>query len=77
MKMSMLVFWVVTPCGLVGRYFNSKDEESIYLLNVGIYQQVHTALQTQKTNIGSVSSLYSDQVDNFLSNEVILFLKVI
>jgi hypothetical protein len=26
-KMSMLVFWVVTPCGLVGRYSTNVSEE--------------------------------------------------
>jgi hypothetical protein len=39
-KMSMLFFWVVTPCGLVGRY-------SMFLRNFGIYLQAHTASQSR------------------------------
>jgi hypothetical protein len=54
--MMMLVFWVVTPCGLVGRYqhfggmyytaffFSPEDEGSMFLRNAGIYLQVHMAL---------------------------------
>jgi hypothetical protein len=53
-KMSMLVLWVITPCGLVGRYqrFGAtyrEDGGSIFLWNVGIYLQVHTALQPRRT----------------------------
>jgi hypothetical protein len=42
----MLVFWVVMPCGLVGRYqsfggkyflFGPEDRDSIFLQNVGVY----------------------------------------
>jgi hypothetical protein len=51
---SMIEFWVVTPCGLVGRYSVSEEYTSqshpwrwgsMFLRNVGIYLQVHTALQ--------------------------------
>jgi hypothetical protein len=30
-KMSMLVFWVVTPCGLVGRY--QSFGETVYIFS--------------------------------------------
>jgi hypothetical protein len=40
----MLVFWVVTPCGLAGRFQsfggNPKYGRSLFLRNVGIYLQV-------------------------------------
>jgi hypothetical protein len=39
-KISMLVFYVVTPCG----YF-PEDGDSMFYRNVGIYLQVHTASQ--------------------------------
>jgi hypothetical protein len=51
--MAVLVFWVVTRCGLVGRYyfggtyctiFENEDADLVFLLNVGICQQVHMAL---------------------------------
>jgi hypothetical protein len=45
-KMPMLVFWVVTPCGLLGGY--PEDGGSMFLRNVGIYLQVHTALQFRR-----------------------------
>jgi hypothetical protein len=54
LMMSVLVFWVVKPCGLVGRYqrfegtFSPEDGDSIFLRNVGIYLQVHTALQPRR-----------------------------
>jgi hypothetical protein len=32
-KMQMLVFWLVTPCGLV-------DGGSMFLRNIGVYVQV-------------------------------------
>jgi hypothetical protein len=62
MKLSLLVFWVVMPCGLAGRY---KRFGGIYCLhlqsmmeavcsserNVGIYLQVHTTLQTRKPTL--------------------------
>jgi hypothetical protein len=31
----VLVFWVVTPCGLTG--FRTEDGGSMFLRNVGIY----------------------------------------
>jgi hypothetical protein len=37
-KMSMLVFWVSTP-------FGTEYGGSMFLINVGIYLQVHTVLQ--------------------------------
>jgi hypothetical protein len=49
-KMMMLVFWVVTPCGLVDRYqhFSPEDEGSMFLQNNGLYLHVHTALQPRR-----------------------------
>jgi hypothetical protein len=60
-KMSMLVFWVVTPCGLVGRYQRfggtyclylqdwSEDGGRTFLRNVGIYPQTHMTSQPRRT----------------------------
>jgi hypothetical protein len=58
--MSMLVFWVITPFGLVVRYqrfggthclhlqgLSSEDGGGMFLRNVGIYLQVHTALRSR------------------------------
>jgi hypothetical protein len=52
-KMSMLVFWAARPRGLVDKchaldehgtsIFRADDRGSMFLRNVGIYQQVHTA----------------------------------
>jgi hypothetical protein len=47
-KMSILVLWVVMLCGLVGRYLSPEDGGSMFLRNVGIYLQVHTALQPRR-----------------------------
>jgi hypothetical protein len=59
-KMSMLFFRIVTPCGLVGRYEGSggtfclylqispEGGDSMFLPNVGINLQVHTALQFRR-----------------------------
>jgi hypothetical protein len=38
-NLSMLVFWVVMPYGLVGRC--PEDEDSMFLQNAGIYLQVY------------------------------------
>jgi hypothetical protein len=58
-KMSMPVFWVVTPCGLVGRYqllrgtycvhihFSPEYGGSMFLRNAGIYLQDHIASQSR------------------------------
>jgi hypothetical protein len=52
--MSALVFWVVTPCGLVGGYqrfggrLPPEDEGDTYLRNVGNHLQEHS-VTTQKT----------------------------
>jgi hypothetical protein len=55
-KMLMLVFWVVTPCGLVRRYhrfggtYTSGPEDGgrMFLRNIGVYLKVHTALQPRR-----------------------------
>jgi hypothetical protein len=54
MKILMMIFWIVTPCGLVGRYqrvretyylyFSPEDGYSMFRRNVGIDLQVHTVL---------------------------------
>jgi hypothetical protein len=61
MKISRLVFLVVTPCGLVDiseertvSIFSLEHGGSMLLRNVGIYLRVHTALQPRRptsTNI--------------------------
>jgi len=36
--LSMFIFWVVTPCGLIGRHkFSVKHTDGILLRNDGIY----------------------------------------
>jgi hypothetical protein len=49
-KMSLLVFWEVTPCGLVGRYlrFSTEDGGNMFFRNVGTYLRLHTALQPRR-----------------------------
>jgi hypothetical protein len=54
-KMSMFFFRVVTPCELVSRhqrfggtYFSPEDGGSMFLRNIGVYLQVHTALQPRR-----------------------------
>jgi hypothetical protein len=68
LKMTMLFFWVVTPCGLVGRYqhfgetyclhFQDRPEhgDSMFNRNFGIYLRVHAAPQPRRT----VSPIVSD-----------------
>jgi hypothetical protein len=62
-KTSMVVSWVVTPCGILGTYkrfgetYCPEDGGSIFLRNVGIYIQVHTALQPRKTNIDIINAI--------------------
>jgi hypothetical protein len=40
----MLMFWIVTPCGL-----SPEDGDSIFLRNGGIYLRVYTASQSRRT----------------------------
>jgi hypothetical protein len=53
-KMFMF-FWVVTLCGLVGRYkyfvetYNPKDGDIMFLQNAAIYLEVHIVSQTRAT----------------------------
>jgi hypothetical protein len=60
-KISILVFWVVTPYGLAGRYqrfgrtSSTDDGGNMFLRNVGICLQVHMAQKAQMTNIDVVS----------------------
>jgi hypothetical protein len=57
-KMSVLVFWVVTPWGLVG-----EDGGSMFLQNIGIYLQGHMVLLHRRptsTHLSSVKPLDSD-----------------
>jgi hypothetical protein len=53
-KVKLLLFWVVTPCGLISRltfgetYCTSpEDEDSRFLQNVGIHLGIHTPWQNQ------------------------------
>jgi hypothetical protein len=48
LKMKMMMFWVVTSCGLVGRY--PEDGDGMFLRNAGIYLQAHTASQPKRTS---------------------------
>jgi hypothetical protein len=56
-KMPMLVFWVATPCGFLGRYqrfgdiyyLSHEDGDSMFLRYVGICLQDHTAFQFRST----------------------------
>jgi hypothetical protein len=57
-KMSMLVSWVVTPCGLTdtnvsenytASIFSPEEGHGMFLRNAGIYLRVHTALQPRIT----------------------------
>jgi hypothetical protein len=53
----MSVFWILTPCGLAGRYstnilqehtasiFSPEDEDNMFLQNNRIYLQVLIALE--------------------------------
>jgi hypothetical protein len=43
-KMALLLFWVVTSCGL----FNTEDGDSMFLRNVGFYLRVHMASQPRR-----------------------------
>jgi hypothetical protein len=73
----MLIFWVVKPCGLVGRYqrfggtyclhlqrwnhFSPKDRDSMFLRNVGIYLQALTALQPRTTTTCSKRTFHATE----------------
>jgi hypothetical protein len=60
--MSMLVFWVVTPCGLVGRHllYVLLPSSGPFLRDIGIYPH---GVTPQKTNIGEVE--YGPSVPSF------------
>jgi hypothetical protein len=50
-EISMLVFLVVIPCKLAGRcerFFSPEDGGSVFLRNVGIYLQIHSAWQPRR-----------------------------
>jgi hypothetical protein len=54
-KMSMSVFWVVKPCGLVCGYQPFGDGYSMFVRNVGTYLPTNPRVITaQKTNIDNV-----------------------
>jgi hypothetical protein len=67
--LSLLFFWVITPCVLVSRYSVSEehtasmsmtevspeDEDNMFLRNVSIYPQGHMALKSRSP--ASTSSL--------------------
>jgi hypothetical protein len=56
LEILLLVFWVVTPCGLAGRqrfgatycFHLQGNESDIFLKNVGSYEQVHTASEPRR-----------------------------
>jgi hypothetical protein len=54
-NVSLVVLWVVTPCGFVRRnigsrsHFSHEDGNGIFLRNSGISLQVHTAFATEQT----------------------------
>jgi hypothetical protein len=67
-RMTMLLFWVLTPCRLVGRYkhFNISEKhiglqpwngDSTFLRNVGIYLWVYTASQPGGSTSSFVNAL--------------------
>jgi hypothetical protein len=71
--MSMLVFWAVTPCGLVSRnhhfggtyclHLQPRSPEgrvSMFPWNVGVYLQVHTALQPRRSTWSASRSLVGE-----------------
>jgi hypothetical protein len=60
LKTSMLLYWFVTPCGIVGRhqrfgetYCLHRQGDSMFLQNFGIYLRVHTASQPRRTTLTS------------------------
>jgi hypothetical protein len=59
LKMSMLVFWVVTTLQLVGKYRRFGVTSSAFKSrNVGIYVQVHVALlRGRRTSVCPVITL--------------------
>jgi hypothetical protein len=52
-NMSMLVYWVVTPCGLVGRYKRFGGTYCFHLLD---------AVSTQKTTIDNIWTVTGESV---------------
>jgi hypothetical protein len=69
-KMSMLVFWCVTPCGLLGRHqrfgkalvstyisIRAEDENIVFLRIVGSYLSTSPHRVTTKKNIVSTLRL--------------------
>jgi hypothetical protein len=83
-KMWMLAFWVVTPCGL-----GPEDGGNMFLRDVGIYLPVHTALQPKRptsfhfnlaTNGPAISrrlSTYRPSLVNFIRNSPCLITHLI
>jgi hypothetical protein len=66
--MWMLVFQVIMPCGLVGRYnvlkehtasvFSPEDEDDMFFQNIGIYLQVHIASQPRKPTFTNIITFH-------------------
>jgi hypothetical protein len=46
--LSMMFFWVVTTCRLVGWYHRPENGDGMFLRNVGFYLLVHTASQPRR-----------------------------
>lgn len=45
-KLSLLVFWTMTPCGSIN--FSPEYGGSLFIRNVGIYLQVHTTIKPRR-----------------------------
>jgi hypothetical protein len=68
----MLVFWVVTPCGLVGfegtycsifrAEVSVEDGGSMFFRNVGIYLQVHMVLLPRRPKSTTIFQLNWQQI---------------
>jgi hypothetical protein len=63
-KMSIPVFWVVTPCELVGRY-NAENEGGVFLHIPGMYLLYRMPLQHRRPTLTGYSLF------NFLQNMVV------
>jgi hypothetical protein len=60
-KMSMLVFWVVTPCGLVGRFQRFRKTYCLHLLGLNIqcrYKTIIHRCNQQQTSYTSLPKHY-------------------
>jgi hypothetical protein len=65
-KMSMLIFWAVTPCGLEGTVFRRNilppSSDSMFYRNVAMYRQVDTALQPRRPTLTKTLAADNDSL---------------